>query len=145
MRKFSIKKPNFIANVSNFLPVWLFSRSEAIWVIFQFRGCERYNKILRLETKFSGDTNLSQIFLDKMIPRSQFHITINWQSLNFHLNPSSTQKQSWERPQAVILQENSFPKVRFHTTVATASTVDNELSLTGVADCSFLNRTETQV
>ena len=76
MKKFSIKKPNLIANVGNFLPVWLFSRSDAIWAISQFRGCQRYNKIPRLETKFSGATNLSQIFLDKMLPRSQFHITL---------------------------------------------------------------------
>ena len=28
MKKFSIKKPNLIANVGNFLPVWLFCRSS---------------------------------------------------------------------------------------------------------------------
>ena len=39
-----------------------------------------------------------------------------------------------------MLQENSFRNVRFHTTVATASTVDNELSLTGVTDRNFVNR-----
>ena len=39
----------------------------------------------------------------------------------------------------VILQENSFVNVHFHTKVATASTVDNKLSLTMMADCSFVN------
>ena len=29
MKKFSIKKPNLIANVGNFLPVWLFSKINA--------------------------------------------------------------------------------------------------------------------
>ena len=34
MKKFSIKKPNLIAIVGSFLPVWLFSRFDAIWAIF---------------------------------------------------------------------------------------------------------------
>ena len=38
---------------------------------FDFVVVNGYNKIPRLETKFSGATNLSQIFLDKMFPRSQ--------------------------------------------------------------------------
>ena len=39
MKTFWIKKPNLIAIVSSFLPVWLFSISDAIWAIFQFLGC----------------------------------------------------------------------------------------------------------
>ena len=44
---------------------------------FNFWVVNSYGKIPRLETKFSGATNLSQIFLDKMFPRSQFHIYKN--------------------------------------------------------------------
>ena len=43
---------------------------------FNFWVVNGYNKITRLETKCSGATNLSRIFLDKMFPWSQFHIRI---------------------------------------------------------------------
>ena len=39
-KKIWIKKPNFIAIMDSFLPVWLFSRSYAIWGISQFHGCQ---------------------------------------------------------------------------------------------------------
>ena len=58
---------NLIAIVGSFLPVWLFSRSDSIWAIFKFLGCQRDNKISKLETKFSGATSLSQIFLDQKV------------------------------------------------------------------------------
>ena len=35
-----IEKPKLIAIVDSFLPVWLFSRSDAILAIFQFLGCQ---------------------------------------------------------------------------------------------------------
>ena len=56
--------------MDSFLPACLFSRSDAIWA-------NGYNKIPRLETKLLDGTNLSQIFLDKIFPRLQFHIRIN--------------------------------------------------------------------
>ena len=66
---------------------------------------------------------------------------IAWASASASSQPNiNATDKSCERPQAVILHENSFLNVRFHTTVATASTVDNELTLTGVADRSFVNR-----
>ena len=47
-----------------FIPVWLFSRSDPIWTIFQFLGCQRYNKI-KTGQYSQEPINLSQIFLDK--------------------------------------------------------------------------------
>ena len=43
MKTFSIKKPNLIAIMGSFLPVWLFSRSDAISATSQFRGCLEIN------------------------------------------------------------------------------------------------------
>ena len=60
-KKFSIKKQNFIANVGIFLPVWLFSRSDAIWAISQFRGCQGYNKILGLRLNSQVPPQAAQV------------------------------------------------------------------------------------
>ena len=66
------------------LPLWValflcgyFPDPTQFEPFFNFWVVNGYNKIPRLETKFSGATNLSQIVLDKMFPRSQFHIRIN--------------------------------------------------------------------
>ena len=80
------------------LPLWVasflcgyFPDPTRFEPFFNFWVVDGYNKTSRLETKFSGATNLSQMILDKISPRSQFHIRINWKILNFHLNPPSTQ------------------------------------------------------
>ena len=66
------------------LPLWVasflcgyFPDPTRFELFFNFWVVNGYNKIPRLETKFSGATNLSQIFLDKIFPWSQFHIRIN--------------------------------------------------------------------
>ena len=73
MKKISIEKLKLIAIGR---PLWIASflcgyfpdptRFEPFFNLWVVNG---YNKIPRLETKFSGATNLSQIFLDKMFTR----------------------------------------------------------------------------
>ena len=80
LKKIIIGKKSQLKSL-NLLPLWKASflcgyfpdptRFEPFFNIWVVKG---YDKIPRLETKFSEATNLSQIFLDKMFPRSQFHI-----------------------------------------------------------------------
>ena len=59
MEKFSIEKPNLIAIVGQFLAVWLFSRPDAIWAIFQFLGCQQVNFYNTIDTeKLKNGSNL---------------------------------------------------------------------------------------
>ena len=91
LQKINIWKPSQLKSLT-LLPTWVtsflcgyFPDPTRFEPFLNFVVVNGYNKLPRLKTKFSGATNLSQIFLDKMFPRSQFHITINWQRLNFHL------------------------------------------------------------
>ena len=132
MKKFSIKKPNLIATLGSFLVVWLFFRSNAIWAIFQFLGCQRYNKGWRPNfqeppifwIKCSHGQNSTSESINKdwtLISTIDAIAVLEW-------------------PQAVILQKKkNFRKVRFITKVALALTIDRKLSLSGVADRSFVN------
>ena len=64
MKKFSIKKPNLIAKVTSFLCGY-FPDPTRFDPFLNFVVVNGNNKIPRLETKFSGATNLSQVFLIK--------------------------------------------------------------------------------
>ena len=102
---------------------------------FSISGLSTYNNLKsRGWTLYSQEpTNLSQIFLDEMFPRS----------IDKDLTFISTHQQRNSSPRTsggnffTRLRENSFRKRCFITKVATASTVDDKLILIGVADRSL--------
>ena len=66
-----------------------FFRFDAIWAVFNSSVVNSVMKSQGCTLNSQELTKLSQIFLDKMFPRLQFHIGINWQRLNFHFNPTT--------------------------------------------------------
>ena len=137
MKKISIKKPNLIAIVERFLPVWLFSRSDAIWAIFNFWVVNGYNKIQRPETNSQEPTiwvKYSWIKSSLGHNSTSESIDKDWTFIPTHHQRNSSPASNVGR---WILQPNSFRRSCFITKVATAFTVDNKLCHSGVAGRSL--------
>ena len=138
MNKISIKKPNLIAIVvASYLCGYFpdltrferhFSISGLSTVIIKSQGWRLNSQVPPIWVKYSwikcshGQNSTSES-IDK-----------DWTSISTHYQSNSSPVSNvrlW------ILQQNSSRRRCFITKVATASTVDNKLTLTGVADRSL--------